>query len=111
MKTEKTKAQEALDKLAAFAYDGCHTENAMDGIAAVVKTIRKALQQNEKLVSIISQAAICLLQPNNGISDTIWMKNGNITLYEHLVSALDVDLTGDIDGDIKALAEYEKGEK
>jgi len=53
----------------------------------------------------IADAALCLLNPNIAIIDTVWMnEKTNITLYEHLVSFLDVDLTGDIDHDKKILA-------
>lgn len=60
-------------------------------------------QEVKQLRSAIAEAAICLLKPNAGISDTIWLDN-KCTLYEHLVSYLDVEMTGDVDEDIRLLA-------
>lgn len=78
-----------------------------------VETLIAAAEQSQRaevLVKCIVDAAICLLKSNAGIIDTVWMPEGNCTLYEHLVSHLDVKLTGDIDEDIKALAAW-KGRK
>lgn len=55
----------------------------------------------------ITLAASALLIPDNGISDTVWLyPNGylNITLLDHLVSFIDVKLTGVVEEDYKLLS-------
>ncbi len=76
-------------------------------------TIRQALVNAERVQELercIAQAAICLLTPNIAIIDTVWINDRtNITLYEHLVSHLDVELIGDIDKDAASLAAFNAG--
>ncbi len=67
-------------------------------------------QDKRSFKKCIAEAAICLLSPNIAITDTVWMNDKtNCTLYEHLVSYLDVELTGDIDEDIKLLNAFKAG--
>jgi hypothetical protein len=82
-----------------------------DTIEYVRKDVSTPSAEVRGLKKCIAEAAICLLKPNHGISDTIWMDKGNCTLYEHLVSELDIELTGDIEKDIETLNQPHTGGK
>lgn len=92
-------------------------QGSIDDISELIEkhadTIRQAIVNAERVQELercIAQAAICLLTPNIAIIDTVWINDRtNITLYEHLVSQLDVELIGDIDKDAATLAAFNAG--
>lgn len=57
----------------------------------------------EELERVIAQAALCILSPNSGITDTIWMPDKVTTLFDHLAGYIDMEFTGVVNEDIAAL--------
>lgn len=100
-----------LETLIQAAEKSTHHKSMYDAACSEIRVWendnKKLREENTELKSCIAQAAICLLKPNEGISDTIWMDRF-CTLYEHLVSELGVELTGDVDADIKILTQQER---
>ena len=97
------KADKAIEIVIKTAKRTESLEEQLEANAAHIGDLLDVQKRNEALEKAIAVAAICILRPNDGICDTIWIDKFG-TLYEHLVSQLDVELTGDIDHDIAEIA-------
>lgn len=114
----KTSANEKLKKALELVLDtvsSCHdcwNLSGNDKNIKFVEEVLSSLPEDEKegvdfeiarLKKVIAEAAVCVFEGKTGINGTIWMGDGKPTLYEHLVSELDVDLSGEFDHDLEQL--------